>query len=423
MLQVKILRKPSYFIAGFCAFFCIIFLSRPTMAIPAEVQTFVQNLTPQMESLLQEQLHRRDAFFDITPKREGNGTRLDPYDRIHRDTVFDVRVSYEGNLPVLNGKVLTWQERDLIERVAMASFPNGARSQLAIFPYSDVDLDYGITAKSYSNLYTKPSTQIRDLATQVRVGTPVKLLQYSADRKFVRVRIEDDGYLAWIQRQDLQECDRETFEAWINAPKVQLNRTIEQPQTLYLGTRLQYLPNSEESQQITALLPDERSLQLNSSDLLVNPTTPDKSNLIEIARQFLPQARYGGGSYLWGGTIGTRLDCSGFVQTVFRVGNIYLPRDAYQQKLYAQPVADDLRKIEELQPGDLVFFSENRRLATHVGIYIGNSQFIHSTPRGAYSGVKINRLQNGTNYDRYFQRTYFGGGRVPMMALGEALSG
>lgn len=407
------------FLVGFLTFLLVVSLSSPGQAVPADIQNFVNRLTPQMEQLLQQQLHRRQVFFDISPQQSGTITRLEPYARINRDTVFEVSISYPGTIPVLTGKVLTAPERNLIEGLAAETFPQGAESHLAIFPYSDIDLDYGITVKAFSNLYTKPTLEIGDLATQVRMGTAVKLLDYSPDGKFARVRIEDDGYLAWIQRQDLLECDRPTFEAWINAPKVQLTETISQPQTLYLGTRLPLVPQETSGDKITVSLPDNRPLELFNRQVISPQILPDTTPLIQIAQQFMPQKKYGGGRYLWGGTVGNRLDCSGFVQTVFREGNFYLPRDAYQQQLYSQPVAETLQNLNELQPGDLVFFSENRRLATHVGIYIGNSQFIHSTPRGGYSGVKINRLRNGTQYDRYFQRIYFGGGRVPSIPIGD----
>jgi gamma-D-glutamyl-L-lysine dipeptidyl-peptidase len=383
------------------------------------VQQFVNRLTPQMEQLLQQQLHRRQVFFSISPKQSGTITQLQPYSRIERDTVFQVTVDSAGDIPILRGKVLTEEELNLIEGLAMESFPNGVQSQLTRFPYSDISLDYGITIKAASNLYTQPTREIRNLATQVRMGTGVKLLEYSPDRQFVRVRIEDDGYLAWIPRQDLLESDRPTFEAWINAPKVQLTETISHPQTLYLGTRLPLAQSEISGESVTVTLPDKQQIQLGDRPVILPHLRSDKMPLLQLAREFMPQGKYGGGQYLWGGTVGNRLDCSGFVQTVFREGNIYLPRDAYQQQLYTQPVAETLTRLSELQPGDLVFFSENRQLATHVGIYLGNSQFIHSTPRGGYSGVKINRLSNGTQYDRYFQRIYFGGGRIPEVAIGD----
>jgi cell wall-associated NlpC family hydrolase len=99
--------------------------------------------------------------------------------------------------------------------------------------------------------------------------------------------------------------------------------------------------------------------------------------------------------------------------SIFRAGNIDLPRDRYPQKVYTQPVAPTLQEIDELQPRDLVVFSNNRSDATHVGIYIGNYQFIHFSTRGAYRGVKISTLKDGDNYDKYLQAIYFRGGRVP----------
>jgi cell wall-associated NlpC family hydrolase len=58
--------------------------------------------------------------------------------------------------------------------------------------------------------------------------------------------------------------------------------------------------------------------------------------------------------------------------SIFRAGNIDLPRGTEQQKIYTQPVALTLQEIDELQPINLVFFSDNRSDATHVGIDNGN---------------------------------------------------
>ncbi|MBW4494259.1 MAG: C40 family peptidase [Oscillatoria princeps RMCB-10] len=401
--------------------------TQPALNKPAAIQTFVKTLNPQMSELLQQELKRRQVEFKLTPQTQGNAIRLSAPRSLDRETVFDVRIEWENNVPVLKGKVLTKQQRDLIEKVAAESFNNTARSQVAIFPYEDVGLDCGITVKPYSNLYVQPKEEAGgNLATQVRLGTPVKLLEYSADKQFVRVRIEDDGYIAWIPRRDIMESDAATFEEWVKSPKVTIANTIKQPQEVYFGTRLKYIPVKETDKTsgkspdvVAAVIPGKSAkpeampaIQLKRQDVSLNRATADRSALIEIAKQYLPKGKQGGGSYLWGGAVGKNLDCSGYTQTVFRAGNIDLPRDADQQQLYAQPVAETLQKIDQLRPGDLVFFSQNRKYATHIGIYMGNYQVIHSSVGGAYSGVKISALKGGGDYDKYLQGIYFGGGRV-----------
>jgi cell wall-associated NlpC family hydrolase len=85
---------------------------------------------------------------------------------------------------------------------------------------------------------------------------------------------------------------------------------------------------------------------------------------------------YIGVPYLWGGESPTTgFDCSGFVQYVFAQNGITLPRVSYDQATVGTPI-----NFADLQPGDLIFFSiENNGTVDHVGIYIGNDQFINAS--------------------------------------------
>ena len=82
--------------------------------------------------------------------------------------------------------------------------------------------------------------------------------------------------------------------------------------------------------------------------------------------------------YLWGGTLGPDFDCSGLIQAAFASAGIWLPRDAYQQERFCQPVAVAPGCYSLLQPGDLIFFGRPQR-CTHVGLYLGGGRYRHSS--------------------------------------------
>lgn len=118
---------------------------------------------------------------------------------------------------------------------------------------------------------------------------------------------------------------------------------------------------------------------------------------VELALSYL------GSPYVYGGSSPKGFDCSGFTSYIYKQFGITLNRSAANQLDNGTPVA-----MSELLPGDLVLFKKagtGSKRASHVGIYIGNHQFVHASTYGV--GVIVNDLS-----DAYYTTGFVGGRRV-----------
>lgn len=103
--------------------------------------------------------------------------------------------------------------------------------------------------------------------------------------------------------------------------------------------------------------------------------------------------------YRYGGTDKQGIDCSAFTGKVLsKIYNVNLPRTASEQYKLSEKIAK-----EDLVEGDLVFFN-TRGGISHVGVYLGDNFFVHSSVK---NGVTINSLT-----DDYYGQKFVGGGRV-----------
>jgi cell wall-associated NlpC family hydrolase len=135
------------------------------------------------------------------------------------------------------------------------------------------------------------------------------------------------------------------------------------------------------------------------------PTLPPPSSGLDAYSLVGTALGYRGTPYKFGGSNpATGFDCSGFTQYIFGQYGVDLPREVADQFHVGAPVAR-----QNLQPGDLVFFSTDAPGASHVAIAIGAGQFVHApSTRGV---VRVENLNSS-----YWRRRFVGGRRVGAVA-------
>jgi len=265
------------------------------------------------------------------------------------------------------------------------------------------EFSYGVVRSSVINMRSFPMFAA-EMGTQALMGTPVHILE--TVHGWSRV-VAPEGYSAWTTEESLEKMNLLEFTAWQNASKVIVNNyftvirsqpteSAEVVSDVVWGDILRYLDTKGEYMQV--LLPDGRKGFLQK--IMATPFNewfakhqPSAANILETANRFI------GFPYLWGGTSIKGMDCSGFSKTCFYLNGVILPRDASQQALVGENV-DISKDLSKLQPADLLFFGsikENKEHVSHVGIYIGNGGFIHSS-----GTVHISSLLPGkVNFDAF----------------------
>lgn len=110
--------------------------------------------------------------------------------------------------------------------------------------------------------------------------------------------------------------------------------------------------------------------------------------------------RFVGTPYVWGGTTPDGFDCSGFTQYVYAQHGVDVPRNSYDQYDMGKQVQQ-----QELEPGDLVFFTTYAPGPSHLGIYVGEGKFVHALNN--HTGVITSMLDN-----EYYRNRFLGAKRV-----------
>ena len=290
---------------------------------------------------------------------------------------------------------------------------------------------YGVASLSVANNRLRPAHPA-ELVSQTLLGTPVDILK--KERGYYLTRTPD-GYISWVENDAVAVMNKEEFGKWQQSAKIifsaEYGHSYEEPSDrsgrvsdLVAGNILEVLGEKRKFYKVR--YPDGRMGYVKKSEARnftewADAADPKADDILKTARTLI------GVPYLWGGTSIKGVDCSGFTKTSYYLNGIILARDASQQALTGEQV-DIYRNdtismekcLENLKPGDLLFFSGGKSSdgtprITHTAIYCGGGEFIQSAGRVKVSSL----LKEAPNYDSYQTRCLVSARRI-LTAIGSA---
>jgi len=325
-----------------------------------------------------------------------------------RTALFNVIYSMENNKVVLTGETnLPAAKKELINKIIELKFE--VNDLIELLPADNLrDKTFGIINVSVANIRTKPDHP-EELSTQALLGAPVKILKKSGDGWYL-IQTPDE-YIAWVDDDAVELMTKQQFSEWQSSERIivlsnystsyseqDINSLV--VSDLVKGDILKYLQS--ENGFVKVEYPDKRIGYIAEDNCKMfskwlEEIQLNADNIIKTAKTFL------GIPYLWGGTSFKGVDCSGFTKSVFFLNGVVIPRDASQQVHIGEFVTDKV-DFTKLQPGDLIFFGTKangvkKERATHVGIYLGDGEYIHSA-----GYVRINSLDKEKS--NFIQRRY-----------------
>lgn len=330
-----------------------------------------------------------------------------------RTSRFDAEVIDEAGQLVVKG--ITTNEPALAEfREKLAATGIPYTDSVLVLPTADLKDKTGVITNSVANIRVVKG-DASEMASQALMGTPLKMLQKTGNWYMVQT---PDSYIGWIYGSEFSLMNASDFDQWLQKPKLIFTDTYGKSYNniskegvvsdLVAGDILAILNESNDFYQIA--YPDGRMgyvLKSQSKPYMnwLNGMKTTQETLVETSKQLL------GVPYLWGGTSTKSVDCSGFTKTVYFLNGMVIPRDASQQ-VNEGKLIDDQKDFSKLQPGDLLFFGrispEGKEKVVHVGMWIGNNEFIHASGNVHISSMdSLAPDYDEANYKRYLRTKRF----------------
>lgn len=327
-----------------------------------------------------------------------------------RVALFDIEVTSSNGPLTVTGETNLPEAKAALEDSLSARQIEAADS-IRVLPDDELDGQvFGIVNNSVANIRSEPSHPAQ-LATQATLGMPLKVLKKQSNWYLVQT---PDDYLSWVDSGGLELMNQSRFDDWKSSEKMIYLDThgyaYEEPNTdaalvsdLVSGSILKLIATEGDFYEVG--YPDGRvgyvaRTEARSFESWKASAEASENELVKTAKTMK------GAPYLWGGTSSKGIDCSGFTKTIYFMNGWIIPRDASQQ-IKAGESIDTSEGFDNLRPGDLLFFgspateSSSQRVV-HVGMWIGNDEFIHSAGRVNISSVN----PEADNYDEFNLNRY-----------------
>ncbi len=223
--------------------------------------------------------------------------------------------------------------------------------------------NYGIATHAMIPMRKLPR-ETSEMVSQLLFGETYTVIMFRD--KWLKIKTTWDQYTGWIDRKFLREISGSDFAG------LQLSRPA------VLSARIAELEFPDSSvmfitagSSLPGYVPSSGTLVIADLKLKVRQLAGE----IILRSQQIEQTANGflNSPYLWGGRSLFGFDCSGFVQVVYRIHGLDLPRDTYQQA----ESGNGINQVQETRTGDLAFFAGDSGKISHVGIIMSPGEIIH----------------------------------------------